>query len=80
MDLASTNVGDMSITTITVLVPQYPVLQNNITCEHSINTKKSKINNNIDLINQPRYLKNELPSLWRRQNSINLENDNEPWY
>ena len=78
--------GNISVTTITV--PKLPaMIPNNVICTGNGNvgknvSKKSrtKIHQLIDLLDQPEYMKRELPSKHHRETSMNIEADNKSKY
>ena len=72
---------DDNISVSTLKIPNLPVIPNNIACATTnYSNKQNKINQMIDLLDQPSYLKKELPSQQLRENSVNLERDNKPKY
>ena len=78
--------GNISVTTITV--PKLPaMIPNNVICTGNGNVGKkvskksrSKIHQLIDLLDQPEYMKRELPSKHLRETSMNIEADNKSKY
>ena len=78
--------GNISVTTITV--PKLPaMIPNNVVCTGNGNVGKkvskkpqSKIHQLIDILDQPEYMKRELPSKHHRDTSMNIEADNKSKY
>ena len=66
--------GNENISVSTIIIPKIPGMPHNIARKAvSYSKKENKVNQMIDLLNQPSYLKKELPSQHLRENSDNLE-------